>query len=54
MANEKTVKVRVLRDYWLEPHKDGSENRVRAGSEIDVPVEAALDGIEAGMLERVK
>lgn len=54
MTKEQTVKVRVLRDYWLAPNADGTENRVRAGSVIEVPVNAALDGIETGMVERIK
>lgn len=47
--NEKTVKCRILRDTW-----DADGNRNRAGSEVNLPVEAAMDGVEAGTVERVK
>ena len=46
---EKTVKCVVLRDYW--PTED---NRVKAGSIVDVSPEDAMDGVEAGRLSRVK
>lgn len=49
MANEKLVKVKILRDYW-----DDDGIRHRSGTEIEVPSESAMDGIESGMLERVK
>jgi len=51
---EKLIKVRVLRDYWVAATEDNLEGRVRAGTIVDVPVEAAMDGVEGGMLERVK
>jgi hypothetical protein len=44
-----TVLCRVLRDYW--PAED---ERVRAGTIVDLPVSEALDGIEEGRMERVK
>ena len=46
---DKLVKVRIERDFW-----DAEGTRHRAGTEVDVPVEAALDGIETGALSRVK
>lgn len=56
----KTVTMRVERDYW--PTKEDIDagwpvmhrNRVRAGTLIDLEAEAAMDGMEAGMLCRVK
>jgi hypothetical protein len=48
-AKEKTIKVRVLRDFWPKENE-----RVRKGTEVDVSVEEALDGIESGAFERVK
>lgn len=51
-AKEKLVTVRVKRDYWVgEP---GAAERIRKGTIVEVPMEAALDGVEAGVLERVK
>lgn len=47
----KTVKCRVLRDYWPDEYQ---ENRVRKGDIIEATLEQALDGVEAGNLERVK
>ncbi len=48
-----TVKARVLRDYWTRG--DGSDDdRVRAGTELDVTMEDLIDGLERGFLERVK
>lgn len=44
-----TVLVRVLRDYW--PAED---ERVRKGTLQEMTALEALDGIEAGTLERVK
>jgi len=46
---ETTIKVTILRDFW-----DGDGTRHRAGTEVDVPIEAALDGIESGALARYK
>lgn len=52
MADEKPAKlvaVKILRDVW-----DADGNRHRKGQVIEVPVEAAMDGIESGALSRVK
>ena len=49
---EKMVTVRVLRDHWTGDH-DNPE-RIRKGTIVEVPVEAAMDGMEAGALSRVK
>ncbi len=46
---EKLVLVRIERDYW-----DDEGTRHRAGTQVEVPVEAAMDGIETGALSRVK
>ena len=43
------IRCRIMRDYWDE---DGV--RQRAGQEIDVPAEEAMDGVETGALSRVK
>ena len=43
------IKCRLLRDRWNE---DGV--RVVAGTEVDLPVEVAMDAIEAKAVERVK
>lgn len=51
MATEKLVKARVLRDFWPT---DNDEDRVRAGSIVDVSMETLVDGMEKGVLERVK
>ena len=50
-AQPATVTCEVLRDYW--PTDDQSD-RVRKGTMVDVTMEAALDGIEAGALRRIK
>lgn len=44
-----TFTMRVLRDFW-----DAEGERVRAGAQIEVGAEAAMDGVEAGLLSRVK
>ena len=44
-----TFPMRVLRDFW-----DEDRNRIRKGTVIDMEPGAAMDGIEAGMVERVK
>lgn len=49
MTAEKKVKARVLRDYWTEEGE-----RIPAGREVDVPLEALVEGMEKGILERVK
>ena len=46
---EKLIKVKILRDFW---DKDGE--RHRSGKVVEIPMESALDGIEAGTLARVK
>lgn len=48
-AKGKMIPVRIKRDFW-----DGNGERHRKGTVIEVPVEEALDGIEAGALSRVK
>lgn len=50
----------VQRDYWPTPEDIEAgwpvreRNRVRAGSLIEIEAEAALDGVESGMLSRYK
>ena len=46
---EKTIKARVMRDFWRS-----ADDRVRAGTVVEVPVESLLEGMESGILERVK
>lgn len=46
---EKLIKCRIVRDFW-----DADGERHRAGTEVELPVDAALDGIETGALSRVK
>lgn len=48
-AGESLVKVVILRDFWDE---DGE--RHRAGTAVEIPVSAALDGVESGALSRYK
>lgn len=48
---EKMVKVRVLRDFWPT---DRDEDRVRAGTVTEVDMDTLVDGLEKGILERVK
>lgn len=48
------MKVRILRDFWGEPNADGTENRFYAGQIIEMTIDEAFTGIEAGMVERVK
>lgn len=49
MAEEKLVKVRIKRDYW-----DADGKRIPAGTEVEVAISAALEGVENGILETVK
>lgn len=49
VAKEKLIPVRINRDFWSD---DGE--RHRKGTVVEVPVEAALDGVETGALSRVK
>jgi len=51
MADEKKVKAKVLRDFWPT---ENDVDRVRAGTVIDVTMETLIDGMEKGILERVK
>ena len=46
---DKMVKCEILRDFW---DKDGV--RHPKGTEVDIPSDAAMDGIEEGKLRRVK
>ena len=48
-AKEKLIPVRINRDFW-----DADGTRHRKGTVVEVPVEAALDGVETGALSRVK
>ena len=48
-AAEPTFACRVLRDYWPE-----EDQRVRAGAIVHLAAAAAMDGVEAGILARVK
>lgn len=44
-----TFTMRVLRDFW-----DAEGNRIRAGAQIEASAADAMDGVEAGLLSRVK
>lgn len=44
-----TFTMRVLRDFW-----DAEGNRISAGAQIEASAEAAMDGVESGLLSRVK
>lgn len=46
---DKMIKCVILRDTW-----DGDGKRHRAGSEVELPADAAMDGVENGTLSRVK
>jgi hypothetical protein len=47
--------VRILRDFWVKnPDDPDKPIRHRKGNVIEVGVEQALDGVEAGALARVK
>lgn len=48
-AKEKLIPVRINRDFW-----DASGKRHAKGTVVEVPVDAALDGVESGALSRVK
>jgi hypothetical protein len=50
---DKLITVRIERDFWVK-NDAGETIRHRKGTMIDVPVEAALEGIETGALSRVK
>lgn len=49
MAQDKKVKAVVMRDYWPT---DKDEDRVRAGTVIEVDTDTLLDGMEKGILSR--
>jgi hypothetical protein len=46
---EQVVAVMIKRDTW-----DGDGNRHRKGTIVEMPVEEAMDAIEAGSVSRVK
>ena len=46
---QKKIMCRVVRDRW-----DENGERIRAGTEIELPVDEAMDGVEDGSLTRVK
>lgn len=48
---EKMTKVRILRDFWPT---ENEADRVRAGTITEVDMETLVDGLEKGILERVK
>lgn len=52
-ANQQTggVLCIVQRDYWPT---DSDEDRVRAGTIVEVSADEAMDGMEAGLLARVR
>lgn len=53
-----TVLVEVTRDYWPRQRPDDLpddvEYRVRVGERVDLPVEEAMDVVEAGVGLRVR
>ena len=46
---EKTVTCRILRDFWKT-----ADDRVFAGTIVELSADAAMDGLEKGLVERVK
>ena len=48
-AKEKLIPVVIKRDVW-----DADGKRHRKGTIIELPVDAAMDGVESGALSRVK
>ena len=46
---EKTIKCTILRDTW-----DEGGTRHPAGTIVELPAEAAMDGVENGTLSRAK
>lgn len=48
-AKEKLIPVVIKRDVW-----DADGTRHRKGTIIELPVDAAMDGVESGALSRVK
>lgn len=51
MTKETTVKAVVLLDFWPT---ENEEERVRAGTVIEVTKDALIDGMEKGILARAK
>lgn len=49
MANKGMVDCVVLRDFWVT-----AEDRKRAGTVVSIPVDEAMDKIEAGIVKRYK
>ena len=47
--DEETLQAMVLRDFWPT---DNEEDRVRAGSIIEVTKDQMIDGLERGVLAR--
>ena len=48
---DQTVAMVVLRDYWTKG--DGSaEDRVRAGTRVEIGIETAMIGLESGNMRR--
>ncbi len=48
---EKMTKVRILRDFWPT---ENETDRVHAGTVLEVNTETLVDGLERGILERIK
>lgn len=48
MAEAKTLKVLVARDFW-----DANEERIVTGTKIEVDADDALEGIETGAFKRI-
>lgn len=48
MAEAKTIRVLVARAYW-----DANEERVNEGTEVELPVDDALEGMETGAFKRI-
>lgn len=48
-ATVPTVSVQIKRDIW-----DGDGNRHRKGTIVDMPMDEAMDAVEAGSVSRVK
>lgn len=46
---EKKVTCKILRDFWPK-----DDDRVRAGTIVEMSVDDAMDGMEKGLVERVK
>lgn len=48
-TKERLIPVRIMRDFW-----DNEGKRHHKGTVVEVPVDAALEGVESGALSRVK